>query len=1094
MAIMMSFVACSDDIFDAPENELPSDGKLTVSLGVPAMKKVATRANENAVGDVLMFVFNSENKLKQVESWTGLDTQTVTIAESLRKDGGMQFFFVANSGLAKTAFSIDAGIDDVKKKLMSEVVIGDNMVMSGIASLPHLLKMETVWLYRNAAKVSVHGNDTGKTPYPFVVLGSASQSYMMAGAFCNEGNNSDLLGAPSDVTFPPSIADDRTAAVYLHPTENTGGNLTKSYIIVKADYNGKPNYYRLDFQKKNETTNEIDVLDLLPNHHYEVTILGEPQGPGYADPEAASKNPTPLSSNWYKIDDHAPVIFNMVTDGSHELGVSHRILNTQLANNTTEDLYVKVYSIDNPSEEADFATNYSSLITFDKSFVSLAGTIEEVTSGDNNADLVDIADVNNGGKIYRIPLKFNQTGDFGDGTATGKVVWQGLSREFEIVWDRTFNPSNLLKATYITIKNGDNGTVVDHQLYFDQLADDGATLNAKGFITDNVWGVSAADNNGNARDNGFHFPVMYGETDKLWTYEYDVEFEPLAEKAYSWSARLVGDPGVTGNVEIKSVNSPSLTAAEGPKLCLTTSGQSWDYGTGYLEITVTVDGKAQPPFEVPVYHTGFFHKDVISGSITAYENIDNSGNLRTASILKGTGDNSKYTYYEVVSMGDRHWLDRNVGAHSAGLYIENSDGTAYIGDNSAAGYYYRVAGYKKYESPVMNTSMCPPGYTIPTEIDFNQVRASSGFSTAQMGNYYTASYRVSDEKTVYFPKARYYNSTSADRVGDARAGYYWTSSAASGTEKEEIGAWLKCLNFNGTASSYINGEVVCPTVGNASRNATDGFAMAVRCVNKDERTTEYKTTNFFVKGATHIFLYKEEGGVRTPVFPWPGQAIGTYNSVNSDYFNFYYESATVGPEDLYVIFNYKQENGQIISYSANASNKQNFRRTDSANPSSLVGWKVVGDITPASGTVSNVGGKWTILDNSISFNISIYDPNKVSTYRLYFKYNQWDKLKGVNLYNDDLGWKAGVTIWSDWPNTQSCTNGTYYRYNSGDWGYLQFTAKPSELPGTISFACPGEGNWGTFSSTEFVPNSEGIYEATMKAETGNPVVGGCLAE
>ena len=50
-------------------------------------------------------------------------------------------------------------------------------------------------------------------------------------------------------------------------------------------------------------------------------------------------------------------------------------------------------------------------------------------------------------------------------------------------------------------------------------------------------------------------------------------------------------------------------------------------------------------------------------------------------------DSQNYYYYEVVPiMGAtrmRYWLDRNLGAKSAELYIESSDGSAYYGNKEA---------------------------------------------------------------------------------------------------------------------------------------------------------------------------------------------------------------------------------------------------------------------------------------------------------------------------------------------------------------------------------------------------------------------------
>ena len=1031
IAVMMSLAACSDDIMDWRSEELSADGKLTVSFSVPQMKRVATRAeiNDQAVNKITMLVFDGPNgNLKQVEEWNCVCTdgkvpaETVTIKEGLRKNGNLAFYFVANSPITKNGFEENQSLAQIKQILNSDLISGSSMVMSGKATLQDLLGMNTVSLIRHAAKVTVKSED-GKTSYLFRVFGTASQSSILAGA-------ENITDYPTEITFPNALAEsEKEDVVYMHPTVNTGARyLTDSYIIVKAKYGDKDYYYRLDFQ------NEKGVLDILPNHYYEVKIIGAPKAAGYATPEEASKNPTPLSSNWYIIDDHAPVVFNMISDGSHELGVSHIVFNNNPAFGSTADLYVKVYSVDKSSEETDFKTDYEKLITFDKDWIRLDG-IEEVTSGDN---VIDAGAQKNGGRVYRITLKFLKSSDLTEATATGKVVWMGLSREFKVEWNRVFDPSALLKSVKLTVT--DNSGAVQWGIYQDDYF---PFLRGNDGTGGQVWGVSAEDNNGVARDEGLHFPLHYGETGSLWKYEYQIEFNDLGDgEKYDWSARMSGDAAVK-SVTI-STTSGTLTGS-GPKMKLTRActGDDWDYGTGTLDIIVKKNGESVT-YSVPVYHTGFFHKDVVSGNITASE----GSNSKTVSIIEGTTDTSRpYTYYEVVSMGDRHWLDRNLGAHSAGLYIENSDGSAYVGENSSAGYYYRVGAYKKYGSPEMKTDICPPGYTYPTQMDLDEVRNSGNFSTAVVGNYNTASYRVSSEKTVYFPKARYYDSSNV-KMGEARAGYYWTSTPATGTEKEEVGAWLKCLNFTGSATSYVNGEVVCPSVGKTSggtRNATNGFAMLVRCVNTQTRTNTYQKVNFYVKGATHVYLYTvDSNGVKTGVTTWPGKAIGTHNSVTSNYFNFLYETATINPNDLYVIFNYKDSNGQIHSYSAQADKTQ-FKYTTSEKPSDLVGWKVIGDPTPTAGIISALGGYWTMSLNPLSFSFDEEPAIANGKMRIYFnRPSDWNNTP--NCYAFDSSSNNGTPgqamsvcpTNSSWYYVDIETKYTSILFNNGGWDYGQY--------------------------------------------------------
>lgn len=982
IAIMVSLAACSDDIFDAPVDEVPSDGRLSIAFKVPEMKQVGTRAeavDENGLHTITMLVFDGENgNLCQTEEWSyNGGTQTVTINEELRKNPNLRFLFVANSPIAKEGFTLGQSFDAIKDILTEHIIYGNCMVMSGTSTLQELLGMETVYLIRNGAKVTVKSDAKPAVPYFFKVFGTATESSILSGT---EG----LTSIPySKYTLPAKIDESEIEeTIYLHPTKNTESHLTKSYIIVKADFNGTGYYYRLDFQKEKD-----GVLDILPNHYYEVTILGEPAAAGYPTPTEAAKNPTPLSAKWYTIDDHSPVIFNMVSDGTHELGVSHLVYNPNSAGNSEADLYVKVFSVDNPEEEAEFAKDYRNLISFEEEWLEL-GAIEEVAkNGDTGNDLSE-EDLKNGGTVYRIPVIFKNNGDLSEAKTSGKVVWKGLSREFMVEWNREFDPSALLNSVKLTVKEGN--TVqwgLDKTDYFPFLR--GVDGNQG-----KVWGVSAEDNNGLTRDQGLHFPLMYGESTR-WTYEYELEFNDLGQGSeYSWEAEMTGDGAVTC-VNISSGSAQKLKGA-GPKLTLSRSGDGWDYGTGALEITVRQGNKISS-YSVPVYHTGFFHKDSTTG-------------------LYGSLDTSRpYTYYEVVSMGDRHWLDRNLGAHSAGLYIEDSDGTAYHGDSGAAGGYYRVADYNQHASPTMKSGICPPGYDYPTTDDFDQVRKSSSFSTAQSGSYNTASYKVSESKTVYFPKARYLNSSNV-KMGEARSGYYWTQSPASGTEKEEIGAWLKSLAITGNATSYINGEVNTKNFGGyfTTHQKSAGYAMNVRCVNKQSRDDKYFKTNFFVMGATHVYLYTIIDGRKVAVNSWPGQPIGTYNTVSSNYQDFNFESTVYAPNQLYVIFNYRKQNGQIVTYSANPSDHKKFEKTTSVMPNQLTGWKVIDDETPKKGLLSKLGGYWTIDTNTNEVIYSSVDPTTPED-GVYYKlegipFGGWGSPK-------DMKYNNGVWTWTGTPTT-----------------------------------------------------------------------------
>ncbi|MBD5273123.1 MAG: hypothetical protein HDS42_07685 [Bacteroides sp.] len=965
IALMMSLAACSDDIFNSPTESLPADGKLTISFAVPEMNEPKTRAvYEDKLDHVKMLVFKDGELGQIIEINDPNSAQTITINENLRRSN-LYFLFIANSGINDPVERTP--LNDIRTRLVKDVIGGDYMVMSGAATLQDLLKLESVNMFRNAAKVTVteeRNDESGKPAganYPFAVYGSATQSPVMAGA-SNGGDNSFLaVGNPSPVNaFDKALSSE---PIYIHPTDNTGTNENKAYVIVKAPYNGQEYYYRLNLQNK-----EGETLDLLPNYWYDIRILDNPRTAGYATPAEAAKNPVAFAEEWFEIHDHAPVIYNIISDGSRELGVSH-ILRRLDTDSGTEEMFVKVYSKEDSSEEAKENIN----ITFADSWLEV-DKIEEATDEEAGA----YGDSDTKGTVYKVTVRFKDTNNTGLLTSECNVSWKGLTRVVPVEWDRTFDPSKLFKSVKLTIKNGQgvNEAVIDD--YFK-------------FISENVWGATKDANCGEARDLGFHFPLQYGEDNALWTYEYEIELNDLVpNESYTWGYEIRGDAAISGKVALTNANNSTLQGA-GPKFTLTRPAAGWEYGVGELVIKV---GDAS--YTIDLYHTGFFHKDYITKG-------DSGIGLASKD---APAEGKEYTYYEVVSMGNNHWLDRNLGAHSAEMFVKTSTGTTYAGDPEAAGGYYRVAGYVKYGKPEMKDAICPPGYTYPTQEDFTAVRGSANFFTGMVGNYYTAAYsadmydRGAKRKTVYFPKSIYIGSDN-QYAGESRAGYYWTRTPASGSEKEEIGAWLRAFNLSGEATSFVNGEVFCSyesTKGNSTRTSQiNGYAMNVRCVRKTNDNSTPQATNFFVSGATHVYLYTQSAdGSRIAVTAWPGISIGAYNTVATDH-NFLYESAVNTPDKLYVIFNYVDKAGKIHSLSKDVNNTKEARYTDKISPADLQGWGVIEDdapnwidygnstITTAVMNLDGSGNEWYWRCDFDAKKAGFYEPAKWdgNTYRIY---------------------------------------------------------------------------------------------------------------
>lgn len=770
--------------------------------------------------------------------------------------------------------------------------------MSAQAESLNSLATTKLMLRRNVAKITVTETSDTPTSFESALWGAALSGTLTAGI------TDHLTASPETpaLTTPAALNPDNGmySPIYIYPTINNGN----TFLIVKASFNNNDYYYRIDFN------NESGRLNLKANHWYEV-IVGEINGTGFDTPDEAAKHPSSgINATIY---DHAPDVYDMISDGIRELGVTDIINYTGTPN--AEGIYSeKILTIKYYSAVADEMKKAPEVKSKDG---WLAISDPAISDGDGSGTP---------GKIATYRLRFKTTDALG--SLKGKITtfWRGLDRETVVNWTRAFNGNNVSEAT-LTIKNGSNSTDATINTYWDFLAGKG-TLGSKTGDTPKLFGISSDKMGGKTRNEGFHFPVMYGKKGQEWSYEYNITMKLADEEDFSWSLTFDSkcDNVIKNNVTIspESGNHKKGNSDVSFKLTCPATAGGYTYGTGKLILTITPTEQSQATskrYEFGLYHTGFFHFD--------------TGNHRTDSHETG------YYYYEVLpitietSSEIRYILDRNLGAKAAGMYIQKSDGTSHIGAGAAwpfnceeesAGGYYKVAVYndKKYEDPAIfddeeyvngtiQTRVSPPGYRVPQQDVWDALRNSSKFITRQLSanniSYFSSFYvstvkenGVSRNDTIYFPKSRYLDGTNQN--GETNTGYYWTKTPAAGTEKDEIGKWLKSLQINGSSSTYING------------NITD-YSMSLRCVNDITDEKSVKVTAFNVNGATHVFLYSGNISDGKYMSTWPGIPIGNHSTMETGWFNFVYESTSYSADDLKVIFNFVESTGEIKTISKN---------------------------------------------------------------------------------------------------------------------------------------------------------------------------------
>ncbi len=994
---ILLLAGCSDE-FNLPISDgIGKDGSVVMTLDIPSIREGMTRTNgvdEWLINDLTVLILNgfaenptvaqtisisadatqndSGNRMLRIDNATSHQVKLwFSIPDALRDDlYNLKFYFIANcpSDLTFTGKTLE----ELKKATTDKISWAatfdaqEVFVMTGQATFNDLTS--TPALIRNAAKVSVTmGENENASVLPFGVFGAAISSPILSGTMSKSELSSDK-GSATEVkstSFPTPDEMEMTEPRYIHPTNNPlltedkqFNDLSKTwtcYVVVKASYQDTDYFYRLDFIDQNDK-----VLSPTANHWYKF-VVEEVTGPGYDTPEEASHHPQ--TNIQYAIHDHSPLSFNMASDGIRELGVTHEVVyNGEPKDIAFSDsvINIKFFSkfkdeIPNSSDAVKALIHPSDestpLFTIEEdSWLELSDPIPVTAHHDiNGDDRTD--DLNDSGEIYQFKLKFKSNKLIGTLTNTITVRWMGLERVIPVTWERNFNGADITEAS-LTIDY--NGLTVDHMQkviindYWtflsstdDYLNMDPTEIPVASQSDIRLWGIQKEPNNGKTRNQGFHFPIMYGETGKYTSYSYTLSFKPDAfggKSVQDVKVEVEGDAGIKDIVtcEIKTKN-PLVLSISRPGC----SGEKdYTYAVGKLRVKVKISDTDIDEYTFDLYHTGFFHKD-------SEEVVRNY-------LLNADKTASEWRYYEVVPINvngkTRYILDRNLGAKSAEMYVRNSDGTTLTGNPAAAGGYYKVAMQEKsdaYVDPTMFDNgpqpVSPPGYCVPKQNVWDAIRNSASFHTENAGEYFNSYYNTGNSRIgkIYFPKSMF--RVKDEYLGETRDGYYWTSTAATGTEKEEIGRWLKMFTISGNTTSYTNGCVVI------TGKEDLAYGASLRCVNKVTETTELNRTSFNVSGATHVYLYHIVNGERIATTTWPGHVIGNYDTMDSkfdpekgrNWFGFSFESSDFDPKDLYVIFNFIDKDGIIHTYSKDS--EDNTIYTTDLTPTTCQGWQVIDD-------------------------------------------------------------------------------------------------------------------------------------------------------
>lgn len=903
LLLLLSVAACADEEIGGG---LPRDGErveMTFILNVAQTEDVAlTRAgsDDNTVDNLTLLVFPSQDDdavLEQMQKLESSELTDVGDGNTVRKKFTAQLdasttaekyiYIVANAELNLT-------INSTTLAEVRALTTGNGTtprVMSGVkrTTIPGIgLVAEDFPLVRTVAKVTVQTADgVGNfTLGSFELRNGNSEGSILAGA------ENSVSTTPATGTLTPATGE----PLYACP----GSKASTPFLIIKGAYNGTDSYYRVNLK----TT---DWLDILPNHHYEVTIT-QVNGAGYATAdEAAKHDPTNLTAT---ICDHQPTVYNMITNGEAELGVSDTIeigaqtgdvaaFSIKFYSGTPTDLSVAVDSEDAYWLALDNSGKPITTATLDdgKETGTLYTYQVKVTTGNLTGDSrYGLIHVSAGGLSREVVVK--QTEEFLNddfGTVTLKV--KEYTRD---------------ESTWAVTETKDLGTYTNYWSFIRGEETD---------LTKKLYGINSEAMGGKIRTEGFHAP-MSDFLQFIYTFTLPVEEDNSEYQNVSWKVELAeeyedkllfwdGNSSPVGSgVTIDKASFLTGSSLTGQSFTFTNSlldlqnngkieEDAYRYGKDAFRIVLTNnDTQRTTTLSYDLYHTGVFAYDDGTGANQTGDNKNDRG----------------WYYYEVILMGNNYWLDRNLGAKSSGYYIQDGDGNSLLGNggwplsNNSAGGLYSIAKEPENNEPTIIDDMCPKGFRIPYMSEFNALVADPKFSNEYVvnaGTDYWCSYYLSTHGSVYFPKNRMYYGGQA--AGDANAGYYWTRTAALGASGTERGYWLQFMKFSGSNASAGRYRIW--------QDESSPNGMSVRCVYASRVVETSCDIEFYVKGYTHVFLYNDDGnGNLTYLNSWPGDMIAIYdtNSLNM-YHPFVYNSVTEYT-GLKVVFNIVDNDGNVKSY------------------------------------------------------------------------------------------------------------------------------------------------------------------------------------
>lgn len=777
MLLAMVSTACSDirDIVGGDTPDVPSEG-VVLTLKLPNFTKntVATRATQQQINKLCVLCYDAEDNYLGMSNITGAaikpnDDGTCKVKVKV-VEGTATLHVVANTDITES----DAKDADGKNNLYKATRDG-NLDLSapvcwGSVKVEALLSgKDSLTLVRQFAKASVTKDESLTN---FEITGFRLFNTASSGTIASE--------SITDVALPSVDCSAKTAEYVTGEQPFYETPADKAYMIIRAKYDGgAETYYKVAF--KNKTSDGIEPIILLRNHHYQVKVTAV-NHEGWSKEQEAIDNPPENRLSVVVVDDNPPIV-DMIACKDYELGVCGE---QTVDGNVLKATVTFVTTKQNP-EDFSVVSNNTDWISVPTDYKSKATYIDLPTkSGDSQRSST--------GRLYTVQLTLSE--NFNSVAHTGKVtITSGdLSRNVNITQlGYDFRHDDKRKVKIRGLEN--NSPDLNQDDYFKWMDDN------------SLKGIRPEQNQGRVRNDGLHFFVGKNQV-------------------YYLIPKCQGDQQPTYDDSRVKVEEITVDHTNFYKVTLA-AANNYNRWISNLTITTITNARTKITVTYPIYHVGLFAK--LTGDAAGIYQLGNS---------KASG----WYYYEMVNVeaGGKtyHMLDRNLGATNNGYYSPAT--SALEGNVGAIGGYFIISKAQSSEEAknkndvvdalaIGNFKVCD-NTCLHNLIDNNVLKVEAKKTDyGETYNCISMSTVNSEIPEIYIPMSGYYESNI---YKDSYHANLWTRSRLSDyqgfSEKSpEYGFWYLYLDAFGKSLNLSNYRFVS---GSSGMNTHRYRAMPVRLV------------------------------------------------------------------------------------------------------------------------------------------------------------------------------------------------------------------------------------------------------------------------